>query len=334
MKKVIGSMIFVSALVISPWVIQAQTSTTTSNAQVQAMLMQIQALQAQIQAMQTAQLQVQTAQTNIQSTLSLIRNLRQGMSGEDVSALQAVLAADPTIYPEGSITGFYGRLTAEAVKKFQRKHGIETLGSVGPKTLRKLNEEFVKLGLRYESASSSHATSTRDNKDDDRNENKGKKLCAKVPPGHLIAPGWLKKNNGERPIIPECQTLPGGIEKKGDGWWKKGTTTTPTPPVATTTPDTIAPVISVIGISPATSTAVVSWTTNENSDSKVWFGTTTPVSTGSTANVSASTLISSHLISLSGLATSTTYYFVVGSTDASGNSATSSTNSFVTTSGL
>lgn len=65
-----------------------------------------------------------------------------GLSGEQVRLLQAVLARDPAVYPEGLITGYYGPLTTEAVKRFQAKYGIEMTGIAGPVTRAKLNELY------------------------------------------------------------------------------------------------------------------------------------------------------------------------------------------------
>ncbi len=56
-------------------------------------------------------------------------------TGGDVSRLQQYLAADPTLYPEGTVSGFYGALTEKAVKKYQASKGIAQTGSVGPQTL-------------------------------------------------------------------------------------------------------------------------------------------------------------------------------------------------------
>jgi peptidoglycan hydrolase-like protein with peptidoglycan-binding domain len=409
----------------------AQTTTSTSSSiQIQSLLEQIRVLQSQIQALQTAQAQLKTAGQNVSSTLTLIRGLRGGMTGDDVIALQTALASDPSIYPEGIVSGYFGNLTSKAVKNFQKKHGFEQVGFVGPKTLKKLNELFENLGLSEE-----------DDGDDDNNPNPGnsnnqKRLCAKIPPGHLIAPGWLKKNN--RPIVPECQKLPKGIEDKRDGDNNSNASTTPfisnkasasvvvggtiydtatlafgnsptgtmnfqvygpwdstcLAPIspaptsaivsgngnynsgtitATTTgtyrfiatysgdsknksvstncsdslasvnvtavPDTVAPVFSSIGTQNLLGTTTsLTWTTNEASNSKVWFGTTTPVISNlnhsSTRMVSNGTLVTSHILNLAELATSTTYYFVVVSSDSANNTATSTENSFLTTAGL
>ena len=58
-----------------------------------------------------------------------------------------MLSEDPTIYPAKLITGYFGNLTREAVKRFQAKHGIDPLGIVGPKTRAKLNELFANLDI-------------------------------------------------------------------------------------------------------------------------------------------------------------------------------------------
>ena len=76
--------------------------------------------------------------------------LKAGMSGGDVRRLQTILASDSEIYPEGLITGYFGRLTQRAVERFQAKYGIVSSGTpnttgyglLGPKTRTKLAEVF------------------------------------------------------------------------------------------------------------------------------------------------------------------------------------------------
>lgn len=72
----------------------------------------------------------------------LSRQLEVGSSGTDVRALQAFLAKDPAIYPEGLITGYYGPLTMAAVAKFQARNNISAVGRVGPLTLPVLNAQM------------------------------------------------------------------------------------------------------------------------------------------------------------------------------------------------
>lgn len=65
---------------------------------------------------------------------NLEKTLQRGLSGEDVKRLQEWLARDRSIYPEGLVTGYFGSATERAVRSFQEKHGIESIGVVGPKT--------------------------------------------------------------------------------------------------------------------------------------------------------------------------------------------------------
>ncbi|MBI2610692.1 peptidoglycan-binding protein [Candidatus Kaiserbacteria bacterium] len=127
--------------VVAPFT-HAQTASQLQ-AEVNALLQQLAALQAQLQA--------QLGGAGVPSVLpsgvygqcpSLSRALRQGMSGADVTALQAFLAADPRIYPEGTISGYFGALTQAAVQRFQARAGIVSsgtpdttgYGSIGPMT--------------------------------------------------------------------------------------------------------------------------------------------------------------------------------------------------------
>jgi peptidoglycan hydrolase-like protein with peptidoglycan-binding domain len=78
---------------------------------------------------------------------TLYRQLQVGSTGSDVSSLQAYLATNASIYPEGLVTGYYGSLTEAAVERFQTAQGIVTSGTpattgygrVGPLTLARLN---------------------------------------------------------------------------------------------------------------------------------------------------------------------------------------------------
>jgi peptidoglycan hydrolase-like protein with peptidoglycan-binding domain len=76
------------------------------------------------------------------SAATLTRELELGMSGNDVSSLQTFLAVDPTIYPQGLVTGYFGSLTKSAVSNFQSRNGIATVGRVGPATLTAINSQM------------------------------------------------------------------------------------------------------------------------------------------------------------------------------------------------
>lgn len=102
----------------------------------------VEELQAQINALlqQIAQLQAQlAAQGGTTATGCFTKTLQKGMTDPEVTTLQQVLKSDPSIYPEGLVTGYFGSLTEAAVKKFQAKYGIDQVGIVGPATRAKLN---------------------------------------------------------------------------------------------------------------------------------------------------------------------------------------------------
>lgn len=71
------------------------------------------------------------------STFKFNRSLAIGSSGQDVLELQKRLTAED-LY-SGPITGYFGPLTLKAVKAYQLKNNISTVGAVGPITRNKLN---------------------------------------------------------------------------------------------------------------------------------------------------------------------------------------------------
>jgi peptidoglycan hydrolase-like protein with peptidoglycan-binding domain len=283
----------------------AETSTTTNSA----LVTQIQSL---LQQIKTLQEQIANVNSQIQSTIKLTRSLAVGMTGEDVSALQEILAADPDIYPEGLVTGRFGPLTEKAVKRFQKKWNIEQAGLVGPKTRGAL-ERFLG-GL---------STSTRP-----------------LPPGLAKKLGNLPAiasstlvNGHKLNICHKGETLSVDIHAAqahlghGDSIGTCGTSVLP----ATTTPDTTAPVISnLTATSTASTTASITWNTNEGAKGTLWYSTSTPVNVSVATMLESSSLLTSHSRTLTGLSATTTYYYLVNVKDLAGNSATSSQGSITT----
>lgn len=346
----------------------------------------------------TSSTYAQTA-TNTDTVIQFVNTMQSGQRGDLVKILQAILAKDPTILDQKYITGYFGPKTKEAVKKYQKKHGLSQVGNVGPKTLALINKELDAQPV---------ATSTT------TTETGSTANCVTVPPGHLIAPGFIKKNGQVQ--APACMVLPPGIAKKMGVNWNSGkdttaptlslgamsaisttgatinftanepvvfevlygtsvsygSTTTKTTTAATAntqaltgltanTPyfyqvkaydaagntasatgtfttlaiaDTTAPTISGVTVSAITATgATVAWTTNENSSTKVYVSTATPVSktTGSTVTTGP-TSVTTHSVTLTGLTANTVYYFLVESVDSSSNIGTSTESSFTTTS--
>ena len=96
------------------------------------------------------------------------------------------------------------------------------------------------------------------------------------------------------------------------------------------TPADVAPVISGVGVSSITSSgAVINWTTDKASSSQVNYGTTMAYGSSSPAN---STLVTSHSVTLSGLAASTLYHYQVQSADSAGSLGGSADSTFTTSS--
>jgi peptidoglycan hydrolase-like protein with peptidoglycan-binding domain len=70
---------------------------------------------------------------------TITRYLKVGSTGSDVSSVQTFLANDPSLYPQGLVTGYYGSLTKTAVSNFQSRNNISPVGVIGPVTLPVIN---------------------------------------------------------------------------------------------------------------------------------------------------------------------------------------------------
>jgi Purple acid Phosphatase, N-terminal domain len=128
-----------------------------------------------------------------------------------------------------------------------------------------------------------------------------------------------EKNHEDREsFIWDC-FLPFGIHKKFRG-------------TASSTTDTIAPIITRLSIRPNTQRAVVTWRTDEQSDSTIFWSTSAnvDVNSSSTASIKKDGRVKAHRILIENLTASTTYYLIVRSKDTSGNINSSSETSFVT----
>ncbi|MGB6496515.1 MAG: Ig-like domain-containing protein, partial [Candidatus Acidiferrum sp.] len=88
------------------------------------------------------------------------------------------------------------------------------------------------------------------------------------------------------------------------------------------------PAISNVGTTAITgTTATIAWTTDVASTSQVNYGTTTSYGSTTTLNVS---LVTAHVVAITGLTASTTYHYRVLSTNSSGVQSTSGDNTFTT----
>ncbi len=132
----------VNAKIVS---VMAKIATLTKNSPVA----DIAAVQAEIAAILIDIQAIQLAQQPADSSLgfNFAKPLSFGMTNNDVRNLQTAFKTDPSVYPEGLVTGYFGPATQRAVKKFQEKYGIASAGqpgygNVGPKTREKLNELY------------------------------------------------------------------------------------------------------------------------------------------------------------------------------------------------
>lgn len=87
--------------------------------------------------------------------------------------------------------------------------------------------------------------------------------------------------------------------------------------------------VGMLIINHADSCSRIVWATNEPADSTVWISTSSRISIKGAPVVSSTELSFSHVFELSGLTRNTLYYYVVSSTDAAGNAATSTPKWFI-----
>jgi len=76
-------------------------------------------------------------------TAPFYTQMQVGSRGSQVTLLQQTLASDPTLYPQGLVTGYFGSLSKSAVMNFQARYGISQVGRVGPQTIAKLNQIYA-----------------------------------------------------------------------------------------------------------------------------------------------------------------------------------------------
>ncbi len=299
MKKITT---FILALTVAAMLMGTTAFAQGTVPSIQELLQKIAVLQKQINELKTQQ---------AAATKELITTLQEGDRGPDVEELQAILKAEG-VFNFPRITGIFGPITRDAVKAFQVKHGIPSVGKAGPQTMAKIKEKY---------AVNVNEIPVVAIEPDDAG---GKKAC--LPPGHLIAPGQQKKGI---PNLPPCMSpLPPGILKLLSQGGPHGTSSTSTPPIPS---DVTPPVITSLTASSTTaSTTNIMWTTNEPATSKVFYATTAGFATSTALMVNSGALVASHDLLIGSLTASTTYYYRASSADAAGNTATSNETSFTT----
>ena len=115
----------------------ATTTATSTQSNIAGLLAQLAKLTALFNDLKAKLMGVQT------EIKELKVGLRVGMTDADIKVIQEALASDPTIYPGGFKTGYFGPLTVEAIKKFQAKNGLEVTGEINPETKAALDTIFA-----------------------------------------------------------------------------------------------------------------------------------------------------------------------------------------------
>ncbi len=104
------------------------TTTPTTNATIAGLL-------AQLAKLTTLFNELKAKLMGTQAELKELRaDIREGMTDADIKTIQELLASDPTIYPRGLVTGYFGPMTKEAIKRFQAKNGLEVTGEIDAET--------------------------------------------------------------------------------------------------------------------------------------------------------------------------------------------------------
>jgi len=202
--------VIVAVILMMVWFIpgslaNAQEATSTPNAIIQEIINEIEGqliqLQARLDELIAQESITQDEFKEIKDTYKFIRTLRQGARGEDVKVLQEFLKENEELYPEGLVTSYFGPLTENAVKRFQKENNIVATGTpattgygqAGPRTRTRLNELIAE----------------------------GAGASGMIPPGLLRAPGL----EGQFDFGTTTGTTTPPTDEGGDG---AGTTTPPT----------------------------------------------------------------------------------------------------------
>jgi len=105
----------------------------------------------------------------VTSTDHFVEVLKRGSKDIEIEHLQEILSRDEGLYPEKLITGYFGTLTEQALKRFQEKYNLPQTGVTDSATQVKLNEvsrTSVKLQVPQDVALFDHDLS-RGNQGDD-----------------------------------------------------------------------------------------------------------------------------------------------------------------------
>jgi len=238
------------------------------------------------------------------------KNLQLRDAGPDVRLLQQYLNAQGFLVAQsgpgsaGSETLTFGLRTYRALVSYQEVHNLPATGFFGPLTR-------ATVTAISSAGSTPSNTSTNPSGSSQQSGSSNAQSLAPTSSQQTI------------PLSPPSVSLTfgGGGEGGGGGGSSNSVTSIPdtTPPVVT----------SISSGTPGQTSTTITWTTDENANSQVNYGTTSAYGATTTLN---SALASSHSVVVSGLTATTTYHYRVRSSDASGNLSVSSDQTFTTAS--
>jgi peptidoglycan hydrolase-like protein with peptidoglycan-binding domain len=145
MKKLVGiAAVFAFIFAFNIAAIPAAHAETTGTTSVSSLLETVKSLLAKIEELkkELANVHGDINQANGDIKAAIKAGLKEGMTDEDIKKVQELLAADKNIYPEGKVTGYFGPLTKEAIKRFQTKHSIQVSGELDEETRDIMKEYF------------------------------------------------------------------------------------------------------------------------------------------------------------------------------------------------
>ncbi len=79
----------------------------------------------------------------VSTSAILTDDLSYGATNKSIEKIQKLLATDSEIYGDGTVSGFFGPKTQDAIRRFQTRFGLDPVGVVGPSTKAVL-EAFMK----------------------------------------------------------------------------------------------------------------------------------------------------------------------------------------------
>jgi hypothetical protein len=141
MKKLIFPVLIAGIMLLGAS--QAQAVTTSSmNASDVSSVTDVEKLQAMVKSLMAQIESMKGMRSDDMSTtnrLKLERGFKMGEEGDGVRILQKILSSDPSVYPEGRQTGYFGELTVKALTRFQEKNGLTVTGELDEETRAAIN---------------------------------------------------------------------------------------------------------------------------------------------------------------------------------------------------